>query len=73
MNILIVGAGLYGAVCAHELTKANHTCSVIDKRKHIGGNIYTKYSSKLFGFGLQMTSFLRISAAACGVVTPNTW
>ena len=46
MNILIVGAGLYGAVCAHELTKANHTCSVIDKRKHIGGNIYTKYSSE---------------------------
>lgn len=41
-DYLIVGAGLYGAVFAHEATKRGKTCLVIDKRDHIGGNIYTK-------------------------------
>lgn len=41
-DYLIVGAGLFGAVFAHEATKANKKCLVIDKRNHIGGNIYTK-------------------------------
>ncbi len=39
---LIVGAGLYGAVYAHEMTKAGRKCLVIDKRDHIGGNVYTE-------------------------------
>ena len=34
--------GLFGAICAHELTKKNKKCLVIDKRNHIGGNIYTE-------------------------------
>lgn len=41
-NYLIVGAGLFGAVFAHEATKKGKTCLVIDKRPHIGGNIYTE-------------------------------
>lgn len=41
-DYLIVGAGLYGAVFAHEMTKVGKTCIVIDKRTHIAGNIYTK-------------------------------
>ena len=41
-DYLIVGAGLYGAVAAHELKKAGMECLVIDKRKVIGGNIYTE-------------------------------
>ena len=40
-DFLIVGAGLTGAVIAHELTKQGKTCLVIDKRDHIAGNIYT--------------------------------
>lgn len=39
-DYLIVGAGLFGSVCAHELTKRGNKCLVIDKRDHIGGNIY---------------------------------
>lgn len=39
-DYLIVGAGLYGAVMAHELTKKGKSCLVIDKRSHIAGNIY---------------------------------
>lgn len=39
-DYLIVGAGLYGAVFAHEAHAAGKRCLVIDKRDHIGGNIY---------------------------------
>ena len=39
-DYLIVGAGLFGAVFAHEMTKQGKKCLVLDKRKHIAGNIY---------------------------------
>ncbi|MCD7826685.1 MAG: UDP-galactopyranose mutase [Clostridiaceae bacterium] len=41
-DYLIVGAGLFGAVFAHEMTKAGKRCLVIEKRDHIAGNIYCK-------------------------------
>ena len=41
-DYLIVGAGLYGAVMARELTDAGRRVLVIDKRDHIGGNVYTE-------------------------------
>ena len=41
-DYLIVGAGLYGAVMAHELTARHKKCLVIDRRSHVGGNIYTE-------------------------------
>ena len=41
-NYLIVGAGLYGATVARELTDAGHSVLVIDKRSHIAGNVYTE-------------------------------
>lgn len=41
-DYLIVGTGLFGAVFAHEMTKQGKACLAIDKRDHIGGNIYTK-------------------------------
>ncbi len=41
-DYLIVGAGLFGAVCAHELNKQGKKVLVIEKRKHIAGNVYTE-------------------------------
>ena len=41
-DYLIVGAGLYGAVFAHEATRKGKTCLVVDKRPNIAGNVYTK-------------------------------
>ena len=41
-DYLIVGAGLFGAVFAYEAYKAGKKCLVIDRRDHIGGNIYTE-------------------------------
>ena len=39
-DYLIVGAGLYGAVFARQMMDAGKRCLIIDKRNHIGGNIY---------------------------------
>ena len=41
-DYLIVGAGLYGAVIAHEAKKAGREVLVIDRRSHIAGNVYTE-------------------------------
>jgi len=41
-DYLIVGSGLFGATCAYELQKAGRTCLVVEKRGHVGGNIYTE-------------------------------
>lgn len=41
-DYLIVGSGLFGAVVARELTDAGKKVCVIDKRPHIGGNVYTE-------------------------------
>lgn len=41
-DYLVVGAGLYGAAFAQQMIDAGKTVLVIDKRSHIGGNIYTE-------------------------------
>ncbi len=41
-DYLIVGAGLFGAVFAHEMAKQGKNVLVIDKREHVAGNIYTE-------------------------------
>ena len=41
-DYLVVGAGLYGAVFAHEAKEKGKSVLVIDKRDHIAGNVYTE-------------------------------
>ena len=41
-DYLIVGAGLYGAVFAQEAKRAGKKVLVIDRRDHVGGNVYTE-------------------------------
>lgn len=41
-DYLIVGAGFYGSICAHELSKVGLKVLVIDNRNHVGGNCYTE-------------------------------
>lgn len=41
-DYLIVGAGLFGAVFAHEAVKAGKTVLIVDKRSHVAGNVYTE-------------------------------
>jgi UDP-galactopyranose mutase len=41
-DYLIVGSGLFGAVFAREMANNGFKCLVIDRRSHIGGNVYTE-------------------------------
>ena len=41
-SYLLIGAGLFSAVLAHGFIKQGKSCLIIDKRPHIGGNIYTE-------------------------------
>ena len=41
-DYLIVGAGLFGAVFAHEAKKVGKRCLIVEKRPHVAGNIYTE-------------------------------
>ena len=40
IDYLIVGAGLFGVTFAHEATKRGKRCLIIDRRNHLGGNVY---------------------------------
>ncbi|MDR3261640.1 MAG: UDP-galactopyranose mutase [Tannerella sp.] len=44
-DFIIVGSGLFGAVFAHQAGLRNKRCLVIEKRPHVGGNIYTEMIS----------------------------
>lgn len=41
-DFLIVGGGLFGAVFAYMAMRKGKTCLVVERRKHIGGNLYTE-------------------------------
>ena len=43
-DFLIVGSGLFGATFAYRAKQADKTCLVIDKRPHLGGNVYCEQS-----------------------------
>lgn len=46
-DYLVVGAGLFGAVFANQMFRKGKRCLVIDKRKNIAGNVFTKYQNKI--------------------------
>lgn len=39
-DYLIIGSGLFGSVFAHEMTKDGKSCLVLERRDHVGGNVY---------------------------------
>ena len=46
-DYLIVGAGLFGSIFAYEMKKIGKKCLVIEKRNHIGGNVYTNLEENI--------------------------
>ena len=46
-DYLIVGAGLFGSIFAYEMKKIGKKCLVIEKRNHIGGNVYTELEENI--------------------------
>ncbi len=43
-DFLLVGAGLFNAVFAHEATKKGKRCLVVEKREHLGGDLYCRFN-----------------------------
>lgn len=41
-NFIIVGSGLFGSVFAHEMVSKGYSCVLLERRDHVGGNIYCK-------------------------------
>ena len=41
-DYLVVGTGLFGAVVAQQMKAAGKSVLMVDKRPHIGGNVYTE-------------------------------
>lgn len=45
VDVLVVGAGFAGSVCAQEFARAGHSVLVIDRRPHIAGNAYDEFDA----------------------------
>ena len=78
-DYLIVGAGLSGAIFAHEATKRGKKVKVIDKRDHIGGNIYCEdvevstFTSMVLTFSIpQIKKFGIMSTNLLSLITIST-
>lgn len=61
-DYLIVGAGLFGAVCARELADVGKSVLVIEKRAHIAGNAYTEKIEGIDVHSYGMKCMLSIAA-----------
>lgn len=46
-DYVIVGAGLFGSVFAYEMKKRGKKCLVLEKRNHVGGNVYTEKKEEI--------------------------
>ena len=66
IDFLIVGAGLYGATIGRLLTDAGFNCLIIERRNHIGGNIYSEkingYDKHVYGAHIFHTDNYQVEA-----------
>lgn len=81
-DYLVVGAGLYGAVFAHEAQKAGKSVLVIDKRPNIAGNVYTediekihvhKYGAHIFHTNNKKSGIISLSLRNLTVLQTARW
>lgn len=47
-DYLIVGSGLFGSTFAYEMTRRGKSCMVVERRNHIGGNVYTELTENIY-------------------------
>ena len=74
-DYLIVGSGLFGSIFAYEANKKGKKCLVIDKRDHIGGNIYCENVEDINGDGVKeyiTLDDISVTCNACSEVVINT-
>ena len=60
-DYLIVGSGLYGATFAYKAKQAGRKVLVIDKRPHLGGNVYCENVEVSMCINMERTSFILIA------------
>ena len=76
-DYLIVGAGLFGSVFAHEASKHGKKCLVIDRRDHTGGNIHCDVVEGInvhrYGAHIFHTSYRDVWDYVCGLVEMNRY
>ena len=76
-DYLIVGAGLFGAVFAYEMTQKGKKCLVIDKRPHAGGNLYCEETEGInvhkYGAHIFHTSNKEVWDFMCSIVEFNNY
>ena len=60
-DYLVVGSGLYGAIFAYEANKKGKKVLVIDKREHVGGNIYTENKDGIMYTNMEHTYFIQVT------------
>ena len=80
-DFLIVGAGLFGAVFAHEAKAAGKKVLVIDKRPNIAGNVYTekvegihvhKYGAHIFHTNVLLWQITTVSCTLCLLICTHS-
>ena len=66
-DYLVIGAGLFGSVFAHEAKNAGKNVCVIDKRNHTGGNIYCEniHGINVHKYGMSSIFLLHFLEAQC--------
>lgn len=76
-DYLIVGAGLFGSVFAHQAKKQGKKCLVVEKREHIGGNCYTEKINEInvhkYGAHIFHTSNKEVWGFVNGLVEFNNY
>ena len=76
-NYLIVGSGLFGAVFAHEAKKAGKSVLVLERRDHVGGNVYCEEKDGInihkYGAHIFHTSYEDVWAYVNQFVTFNNF
>ncbi|WP_294158564.1 UDP-galactopyranose mutase [uncultured Selenomonas sp.] len=76
-DFLIVGSGLYGCVMAHELAKRGKRCLVLERRAHVGGNVYCEEREGIrihrYGAHIFHTSDTEVWQYVNGFVTFNNY
>ena len=72
-DYLIVGSGLFGSVFAYEMKKKGKKCLVIEKRNHIGGNVYTeeKHNINVHKYGAHIHIFFTQIIKRFGIISIN--
>ena len=71
-DYLIVGAGLFGSVFAYKTKEQGKKCLVVDRRPHLGGNLYCEDVEGIHVHKYGRTSSIHL-IRRCGTLSTRLW